>query len=74
LVGVFEISEGKMQNKLTTAILIQSAVCVYALFKAARFFEPSDSVDNLKYESKRLLDGVKGQTFNINIYSRSYSG
>ena len=54
LIGVFTVTE-KSQDRLTVAILVESAVCVYALFKAAKFFEPLDSVKNLRYESERLL-------------------
>jgi hypothetical protein len=54
LIGVFAITE-KSQDRLTIAILIESAVCVFALFKAAKFFEPVDSVKSLRYESERLL-------------------
>lgn len=54
LIGLFTI-EKEFQNTLITAILIESAVCVFVLFKAARFFEPTDSIKNLRYESMRLL-------------------
>jgi hypothetical protein len=44
--------------KLVSAILFESAICVFALFKGARFFEPEDSMKNLKYESERLLSSL----------------
>jgi hypothetical protein len=54
IAGLFPVDKEAL-GRLTVAVLIESAVCVLLLFKSARFFAPEDSIDNLRYESERLL-------------------
>ncbi len=53
LIGFVTIAT-ENQKLFNTAFLIESAICVYALFKGADFFN-AESTANLRHESKRLL-------------------